>query len=276
MGDMAALAESMQDYGLQQPISVRTVGDRFVLTSGLRRITAARMLSWQTIPAIVRSVTANDAYLLDMIENLQREDLTPEEEAHAFRELIQARGWSVRQLAHAIKRSAAYVSKRLRVFDDPHLRQAILERGLPVSTAEELLAAPPEIREVVVEQAIAERWDQVCARQELQARAELGGSDESTADVSHAEAFDEERAQVRTGRPPGLARTIREFRQLIAHVQPSELTPSDRSAFRGLYRDLTMMARAPTTPVPRVYPPLPSRGGGGATGRQSRTRTRGA
>src|SRR5690242_10339412 len=51
MGDLAALAESMQEYGLQQPISVRSTGDRFVLTSGLRRLTAAKMLGWDTIPA---------------------------------------------------------------------------------------------------------------------------------------------------------------------------------------------------------------------------------
>jgi hypothetical protein len=81
---------------------------------------------------------------------------------------------------------------------------------------------------------------------------------------------------VHARRPPSLVRAIREFHQLIAHVQPSELTPADRSAFRSLYRDLTMMARAPSTPAPRVYPPLPSMGTNGATRGQSRTRTRSA
>src|SRR5262245_59668686 len=66
LGDIAALAESMQDYGLQQPISVRAVGDRFALTSGMRRLAAANMLHWTTITAFVRSVNADDAYLLDL------------------------------------------------------------------------------------------------------------------------------------------------------------------------------------------------------------------
>src|SRR4051812_11052203 len=75
LGDIASLADSMQDYGLQQPIAVRASGKRYVLTSGLRRLAAARLLQWETIPAFVRTVDADQAYLLDLVENLQREDL---------------------------------------------------------------------------------------------------------------------------------------------------------------------------------------------------------
>ena len=116
LGDISALAESMQDYGLQQPISVRANGDRYTLTSGLRRLAAAQMLKWSTIAAFVRTVDADHAYLLDLIENLQREDLSPEEEADALRELIRTRGWTLQQVADAVKRSVAYVSKRVRLF----------------------------------------------------------------------------------------------------------------------------------------------------------------
>src|SRR3984893_18727647 len=146
LGDSAALAESMQDYGLQQPISVRAEGERFVLTSGLRRLSAARMLQWTTIPAFVRTVTADHAYLLDLIENLQREALSPDEEEDVLGELIRTRGWTMQQVAHSVKRSVAYVSKRVRVFEDPRLREAIAIQGLPVSTAEELLASDLESR----------------------------------------------------------------------------------------------------------------------------------
>jgi len=251
MGDLAALADSMQDYGLQQPISVRATGDRFVLTSGLRRVTAARMLGWQSIPAFVRYVNADDAYLLDVIENLQRQDLTPDEEADAFRELIDTRGWSVRKLSQAIKRSAAYVSKRLRVFEDGPLRVAIVEGGLPVSTAEELLAAEPSVRAALLERAVAECWDQARARRELQARADNSASLNKRSSREGA-------TLALSGRPPGLTRAIREFHHLLDRVQPGELTSSDRSALRSLYRDMTMLARAPTTPGPRILPPLPT------------------
>ena len=62
LGDIPALAESMNDYGLQQPISVRSDGPRFSLTSGMRRLAAARMLQWESIPGFIRSVSADDAY----------------------------------------------------------------------------------------------------------------------------------------------------------------------------------------------------------------------
>src|SRR3984893_6764340 len=167
LGDIAALAESMQDYGLQQPISVRAEGERFVVTSGMRRLAAARILRWETITAFVRSVNADDAYLLDLIENIQREDLSAEEEADAFGELIRTRGWTLQQVADSVKRSVAYISKRVRVFEDPLLRQAIASEGMPVSTAEELLASDAETRGDLIQQALVERWDQVRAREAL-------------------------------------------------------------------------------------------------------------
>jgi ParB family chromosome partitioning protein len=125
LGDIAALADSMLEFGLQQPISVRRDGDHFMLTSGLRRLAAARMLQWRTIPAFVRDVSADHAYVLDLIENLQRQDLSPEEEADALGELTRTRGWTLQQVAGTIKRSVAYVSKRVRLFEDALLRDAI-------------------------------------------------------------------------------------------------------------------------------------------------------
>jgi ParB/RepB/Spo0J family partition protein len=264
LGDIAALADSMQDYGLQQPISVRASGDRFIVTSGTRRLSAARMLHWKTIPGFVRSVNADDAYLLDLIENLQREDLTPDEEADAFGELIRTRGWTIQQVSDAVKRSLAYISKRVRVFEDPTLREAITSRGLPVSTAEELLGAPPEQRALLVERALAERWDQVRARDALRPEPEPFD------DLDEEDFLDAEpQMPSRTGyrdveaveavRPRGFTRAVREFHRLLSLIQPEDLTPADRSALRSLFRDLQMLARAPTTRRERVFPPLPSK-----------------
>ena len=60
LGDIAGLAESMRAYNLQQPISVRSAGSRYALTSGLRRVTAARVLGWDTIPAFVRTLSDDE------------------------------------------------------------------------------------------------------------------------------------------------------------------------------------------------------------------------
>jgi ParB family chromosome partitioning protein len=253
----------MQDYGLQQPISVRTVGDRYALTSGLRRLTAAKTLRWTTITAFVRSVNADEAYLLDLIENLQREDLSAEEEAGAFGELIRTRGWTVQQVADSVKRSVAFVSKRVRVFDDPQLRAAIAERGLPVSTAEELLAAPVDLRPMMIERALAERWDQVRARaavRESEAAAEAAQAEQGKVSAdAHGTP-----AAVSPVRPRSLTQAIRQFHRLVLDIRTEELSQAERSALRSLFRDLVLLARAPTGPREPVFPELPkasTRGG---------------
>ncbi len=268
LGDIAALAESMQDFGLQQPISVRADGDRFILTSGMRRLAAARLLHWQTIPGFVRNVSADQAYVLDLIENLQRQDLSPEEEADALGELIRTRGWTLQQVAGTVKRSLAYVSKRVRLFEDALLRDAVVDRGMPVSTAEELLAAPPEERARLIEQALVERWDQGRARdalrtvddEALEREAEQDpGEDVPRQPASEAPQAAGAAAAVQpTARPRGFTRAIRSFHRLISELQSKDLTPSDRAALRALFRDLIYLARASATPGKTVFPPLPT------------------
>ncbi|MDQ6674854.1 MAG: ParB/RepB/Spo0J family partition protein [Chloroflexota bacterium] len=280
LGDLAALADSMQAYGLQQPISVRAEGGRFLLTSGLRRLSAARILQWTSIPAFVRTVSADHAYLLDLIENLQREDLSPEEEADALGELIRTRGWTLQQVADSVKRSVAYVSKRVRVFEDRILREAIAERGLPLSTAEELLAADPQSRAELIEQALAERWDQVRARDAVRAAGppQAGSGRDGAAGTYGASGNDDTGSRPRQSgttarvwgvRPKGLTRAVREFHALLMGISSEHLTHADRAALRALFRDLVLIARAPATPRQRVFPALPDAPAGA---KRSRTR----
>jgi ParB/RepB/Spo0J family partition protein len=272
LGDIPALADSMQEYGLQQPIGVRAVQDRYVLTSGLRRFEAARTLGWSSILAFVRTVSADDAYVLDLIENLQREDLSPEEEADALAELIRTRGWTLQQVADALKRSVGYVSKRVRIFEDPHLRDAVVNRGLPVSTAEEVLSADVELRPALIDRAISEGWDQVRTREALRAGAGSLQIVERSVVPETLAASDGSRSLARfpadpdegePARPRGFTRAVREFHRLIMSIQAVDLTESDRSALRALFRDLVMLARASSTPSNRVFPPLPSAGSRG-------------
>jgi ParB/RepB/Spo0J family partition protein len=260
LGDVTALAESIQDYGLLHPISVRADTGRFVLTAGERRLEAVQLLGWRTIPAFVRSLDADHAYVVELIENLQRENLSGEEEADALIELVRTRGWSLEQVATALKRSVAYVSKRVRVFEDPLLREAVVQGGLPVSTAEEVLAAEPELRPALVASALEHRWDQTTARQAVQAALAppppLEPPQQSAPGPVRrpAPGFRNENGSTR---PARFTQIVREFHRLIIEVRAEDLTDADRGALRALFQDLVLLARAPAEPRPPIFPPLP-------------------
>lgn len=162
----AELKASIKAHGLLQPLVVRRVGIRRILIAGHRRHAALRELAieepgeprWQTVLVIERDVDAATAEALGLIENLQRTDLEPLEEAQALVRLREAYGLSLAQIAEHIGKSKMYVSNRVRLFGDTVLRDAASERTLPVSTLEVLLRAPEARRAEFVERARTERW----------------------------------------------------------------------------------------------------------------------
>jgi ParB family chromosome partitioning protein len=166
---------SIRTRGLLQPLVVRTdptVQGRYTLVAGHRRHAALKLLAeeddaWSRVPVSVRIESDEDAYVLTLVVNLQREDLLPREESEALARLIRRRGWTTRQVAASIKRSQAYVSKRLRIYEDRSLRALILRDRVAPTVAEELLAAGSERRAQLARRAAAERWDQRRARAEV-------------------------------------------------------------------------------------------------------------
>jgi ParB family chromosome partitioning protein len=235
------LAESIAAHGLLQPIIVRPWDGEFQIVAGHRRFAAIGALNWADVPAIVRAVEDEDAYVLSLVENLQRDNLTAKEEARALELLIRERGWTTRDLARAIKRSQAYVSKRMRVFDDVTLAPYVLRDQLSVSIAEELLPLPRARKAELARRAAAEGWVR------LQVRAALG--------KAHAAATGSTSVKMKSST---LDKRVRELRAGLRTVDLWELTEKNRRELRLLYMDLAMLAKAPAQPRERVFPPLPA------------------
>ncbi|HEX7345256.1 MAG TPA: ParB/RepB/Spo0J family partition protein [Candidatus Limnocylindrales bacterium] len=137
---LTELADSIREHGVLQPILVRPSGAQFELIAGERRWRASRMAERETIPAIVVDFDEVTALEVSIIENLQREDVSPLEEAAMFRRMTEAFGYSVRQLAQKVGKDKGYVENRLRLSDaPPEIRELVSLRKDTISHAYELM-----------------------------------------------------------------------------------------------------------------------------------------
>ena len=157
---VAELTESIRAHDLQNPINVCQVGDRYVIVSGHLRYEACRRLGRTEIPALVRVIADQaDGLVKALIENVQRTDLDPLDEARSYRELMALRGWSLREVARQVGKSPAHVQGRVSLLNDDAIIAAV-ERGLAARTAAEIARiADPELRHEVLQRTETEKLD---------------------------------------------------------------------------------------------------------------------
>lgn len=135
------LAASLKANGVIQPIVVRRRGDRFQLIAGERRWRAAQLAGLHKIPAVVKDVPDSNVLELSLIENLQRENLNPIEEAGAYRNLVDTHGYSQEQLAQRVGKDRSSIANSLRLLKLPPAVQALVEgEKLSMGHARALLA----------------------------------------------------------------------------------------------------------------------------------------
>jgi ParB family transcriptional regulator, chromosome partitioning protein len=149
------LAASVREHGVLQPILVRPLsGGRYQLVAGERRWRASIIAGLETIPAMVEDLDEATALEISIIENLQREDLSPLEEATMYQRMTSERGYSVRKLAQKLGKDKGYVENRLRLADAPaEIRELVSLRKDTLSHAYELLkVADPRRRRKLAEQ----------------------------------------------------------------------------------------------------------------------------
>jgi ParB family chromosome partitioning protein len=123
------LADSIRKVGVLQPIIVRPSGAGYQIIAGERRWRAARAAGLEKVPVRVRATTETEALALALIENLQREDLNPIEEARGYRRLIAEYDMTQAELADNVSRSRSAVTNTLRLLDLPEDIQELLYRG---------------------------------------------------------------------------------------------------------------------------------------------------
>lgn len=150
------LAASIRSQGVLQPVVVRPIGgDRFELIAGERRWRAAHLAGLQTIPAMVRHVPDEAALALALIENVQREDLNPVEEAFALKRLQDEFEMTQAQVAEAIGRSRASVTNLMRLLNlNPAVRLRLENGELEMGHARALLGAPEAQQESLAAQVV--------------------------------------------------------------------------------------------------------------------------
>ena len=128
-GKLDDLAKSIRANGVVQPVLVRRKGGRFELIAGERRWRAAKLVGLSSIPAVVRSVSDEKVLEIALIENIQREDLNPIEEARAYRKLIETLGLTQETVAERVGRDRSYVTNYLRLLKLPDDIQDLLQVG---------------------------------------------------------------------------------------------------------------------------------------------------
>ena len=127
---LSELADSISQHGVLQPLLLRpmmTGGYRIV--AGERRWRAARMAGLTEVPAVIREMSDAEEMLFALIENLQREDLTPLEEARGYRTLIEAQDFTQEEVSQAVGKSRPAITNALRLLNLPEDIQEMLERG---------------------------------------------------------------------------------------------------------------------------------------------------
>ena len=166
----AQLAASIAEHGILQPILVRPHGIKYEIVAGMRRYEAAKLIGLPVVPVIALALSAREALMVSLVENLQRDDITALDEAHCYLRLLGEFGWTQDELARHLGRSRSHIANTLRLIDLPPHVKSLLESGsLSAGHARALLTAedPAALAESVVGDGLTVRQTEALVRGEL-------------------------------------------------------------------------------------------------------------
>jgi ParB family chromosome partitioning protein len=227
------LAASIREHGVLQPILVRPLdGGGFQLIAGERRWRASKVAGLETIPALVEEIDDDTALEISIIENLQREDLSPLDEAAMYDRMVREHGYSVRRLAQKLGKDKGYLENRLRLADAPaEVRELVSLRKDTLSHAYELMKVEdPKKRKRLAAQVAKGELTLIKLRDKIEGRparsAPMGPLDDEAAPAAGDTTADEAEAAW-TGRRHDLsAASLSEDSLVTAQQQLSEAVES--------------------------------------------------
>jgi ParB family chromosome partitioning protein len=223
---LAELVASIREHGVIQPLIVTQVGDEYQLIAGERRWRAAQLAGLVTLPALVKETTPQQMLELALVENLQRADLNPLEEAGAYRELIDEFGLTQEQVAGRVGKSRTAVANTLRLLRLPEeVKQALAAGRISEGHARALLALPsgPLQRQalgIILQRGLNVRQTEELVRR-MQAEAPEAGATTRPLSPQDRDAVD--KFQARLGTKVNLVRSKQGGRLVIHFYSEEEL-----------------------------------------------------
>jgi|LSQX01.3.fsa_nt_gb ParB family chromosome partitioning protein len=140
-GKLAQLAESIKQHGVVQPLIVHREGSTYKIVAGERRWRAARLAGLQTVPVIVRELSSRQVMEIALIENIQREDLNPIEEAEAYEKLISEYGMTQEEVSNTVGRSRPTITNSIRLLSlQEKIKKKLIEGVITSGHARALLS----------------------------------------------------------------------------------------------------------------------------------------
>jgi ParB family chromosome partitioning protein len=227
---LAELAASIVEHGVLQPILVTETIDGYRLVAGERRVRASRLAGLERIPAVVRELAEHDQLELALVENIQREDLDPLEEARAYRQLIDDFGFTQEKLAKRMGKARPTIANSLRLLDLDNEVQAALAAGLVSEGHARALAGLPTDRQarvlaVVIERELSVRQTEELVRrlrEEPQAGTKARAAAQAPADAEMERVESDLRSAL--GTKVSIARSRRGGRIIIEFYSDDELS----------------------------------------------------
>lgn len=196
--ELAELADSIKQNGILQPLLVRKKGSGYEIVAGERRYQAAKAAGLSEVPVVIREISDDEVFKLALIENLQRSDLSPLEEAQGYRQLIKEKGLTQEELAKILSKSRSAITNTLRLLDLPEEVQGLVEEGkLTAGHARAILAVPSEEGRIQLAQKVVEERLSVRQTESLASLFSVSKTDEPVRRAPVPKSFKRAARQIR-------------------------------------------------------------------------------